>query len=111
MPEFTKIFKKKKKTPEPISNNDLLGLPKDMVYSMEPRHGHAQDVFDENNIRQVAGCLPIDPVNKRFLLVTSSSNPGTWVIVSFFLGCCHGYVQNKTNKFYIQIAKGWLGKG
>ncbi|KAI7891706.1 NUDIX hydrolase domain-like protein [Mucor mucedo] len=51
-----------------------------MVYSLTPRHGHAQDVFDENNVRQVAGCLPIDPIHKRFLLVSSSSNPGSWVI-------------------------------
>jgi hypothetical protein len=49
---------------------------------MEPRHGHGQDVTDENGIRQVAGCLPIDPINKRYLLVSSSSNPGSWVIVS-----------------------------
>lgn len=71
-----KLFKKKSKTPP--------GTPKEpeMVYSMTPRHGHAQDVFDENGVRQVAGCLPIDPIHKRFLLVSSSSNPGAWVIVS-----------------------------
>ena len=51
-------------------------------YSMAPRHGHGQDVVDENGIRQVAGCLPIDVVSKRFLLVTSSSHPDVWVIVS-----------------------------
>ncbi|OAC98860.1 hypothetical protein MUCCIDRAFT_174549, partial [Mucor lusitanicus CBS 277.49] len=69
-----KLFKKKSKTPP--------GAPKEpeMVYSMTPRHGHAQDVFDENGVRQVAGCLPIDPIHKRFLLVSSSSNPGAWVI-------------------------------
>ncbi|KAL7312463.1 hypothetical protein PS15m_008220 [Mucor circinelloides] len=69
-----KLFKKKSKTPP--------GTPKEpeMVYSMTPRHGHAQDVFDENGVRQVAGCLPIDPIHKRFLLVSSSSNPGAWVI-------------------------------
>ncbi|KAG1049768.1 hypothetical protein G6F43_007927 [Rhizopus delemar] len=49
-------------------------------YSMAPRHGHGQDVVDENGIRQVAGCLPIDVVSKRFLLVTSSSHPDVWVI-------------------------------
>ncbi|KAI8977242.1 NUDIX hydrolase domain-like protein [Mycotypha africana] len=52
----------------------------EVIYSMTPRHGHAQDVFDENGIRQVAGCLPIDPINKRFLLVSSSSDPTVWVI-------------------------------
>ncbi|KAI8638533.1 hypothetical protein BD408DRAFT_422965 [Parasitella parasitica] len=73
MPDFN-LFKKKSKTPS--------GTPKEpeMVYSMTPRHGHAQDVVDENGIRQVAGCIPIDKVNKRFLLVTSSSNASAWVI-------------------------------
>ncbi|RCH77649.1 hypothetical protein CU098_005910, partial [Rhizopus stolonifer] len=46
-----------------------------------PRHGHGQDVVDDNGIRQVAGCLPIDPVSKRFLLVTSSSHQDVWVII------------------------------
>lgn len=75
-------FFKKKKKEKTAATDASKRLPPDMVYSMEPRHGHAQDVVDENNVRQVAGCLPIDPVNKRFLLVTSSSNPGNWVIVS-----------------------------
>lgn len=84
MPDF-KLFKKKSKTPSDTSKEP------EMVYSMTPRHGHAQDVFDENNVRQVAGCLPIDPIHKRFLLVTSSSNPGVWVIVStcYFILCKH----------------------
>lgn len=73
------FFKKKKSKGD---KNAVSGLPPDMVYSMEPRQGHGQDVYDENGIRQVAGCLPIDPINKRFLLVSSSSNNGTWVIVS-----------------------------
>lgn len=77
------FFKKKKsKVPETDASKRL---PPDMVYSLTPRHGHAQDVFDENNIRQVAGCLPIDPIHKRFLLVSSSSNPGSWVIVSVII--------------------------
>jgi hypothetical protein len=71
------LFKKSKKDKTPA----YTGEP-GMVYSMEPRQGHGQDVVDEDGIRQVAGCLPIDPINKRFLLVTSSSNPGSWVIVS-----------------------------
>ncbi|CAO3608168.1 unnamed protein product [Mucor fragilis] len=72
-----KLFKKKSKTPPSTP-----GAPKEpeMVYSMTPRHGHGQDVFDDDGVRQVAGCLPIDPIHKRFLLVSSSSNPGTWVI-------------------------------
>lgn len=75
-----KLFKKKEK--KATSNATSANKEGEMVYSMTPRHGHAQDVLDENGIRQVAGCLPIDPINKRFLLISSSSNPDTWVIVS-----------------------------
>ncbi|KAI8098617.1 NUDIX hydrolase domain-like protein [Halteromyces radiatus] len=50
-------------------------------YTKKARHGHAQDVVDDNNIRQVAGCLPIDPINKKFLLITSSNkNNDNWVL-------------------------------
>lgn len=51
-------------------------------YSKKARHGHGKDVTDVHNIRQVAGCLPIDPVSRRFLLISSSKNPSAWVIVS-----------------------------
>lgn len=54
----------------------------DLEYTKKARHGHGKDVVDEHNIRQVAGCLPIDPLNQRFLLVSSRKNPGAWVIVS-----------------------------
>lgn len=50
------------------------------------RHGHDKDVVDSNNVRQVAGCLPIDPVNRRILLISSRKNENAWVIVS--LTCC-----------------------
>ncbi|CAO3676555.1 unnamed protein product [Rhizopus microsporus] len=66
-------FFRKKKSKEGLNEDSI-------VYSMTPRHGHGQDVVNENGIRQVAGCLPIDPINKQFLLVTSASNPGSWVI-------------------------------
>ena len=72
------LFKKSKK-------KDTIDHETGITYSMTPRQGHACDVYDENNIRQVAGCLPIDPINKRFLLVTSSSNPNVWVIVGIFV--------------------------
>ena len=54
----------------------------DLEYSKKARHGHGKDVTDQSGIRQVAGCLPIDAVNRRFLLVSSRKNPGAWVIVS-----------------------------
>ncbi|KAI7906072.1 NUDIX hydrolase domain-like protein [Cokeromyces recurvatus] len=49
-------------------------------YEKKARHGHKHDVTDIYNIRQVAGCLPIDPISKRFLLISSSKNPEAWVI-------------------------------
>lgn len=51
-------------------------------YTKKARHGHGNDMMDENNVRQVAGCLPIDPIKKRFLLITSSNkNNDHWVLV------------------------------
>lgn len=51
-------------------------------YTKKARHGHGKDVTDVHNIRQVAGCLPIDPESNRCLLISSSKNPSAWVIVS-----------------------------
>lgn len=76
-------------------------------YTKKARHGHNNDVTDEFNIRQVAGCLPIDPYSKRFLLISSSKNPEQWVIVS--------KQKKKKEPLLIDIdyphllAKGWLG--
>ncbi|CAO3693545.1 unnamed protein product [Rhizopus stolonifer] len=44
------------------------------------RHGHGQDVKDIYNIRQVAGCLPVDPVEQKILLISSRKKLGSWVI-------------------------------
>ncbi|KAI9030792.1 NUDIX hydrolase domain-like protein [Phycomyces nitens] len=49
-------------------------------YTKKARHGHNQDMTDENNIRQVAGCLPIDHQEKRFLLISSRKNADAWVL-------------------------------
>ncbi|CAO3615712.1 unnamed protein product [Cunninghamella echinulata] len=49
-------------------------------YTKKARHGHGQDVVNEDNIRQVAGCLPIDIVNCRILLISSSKHEGRFVI-------------------------------
>lgn len=46
------------------------------------RHGHGQDVTDVNNVRQVAGCLPLDLATRRVLLISSRKNKDAWVIVS-----------------------------
>ncbi|KAG2201649.1 hypothetical protein INT47_003875 [Mucor saturninus] len=58
--------------PEPIETK--------VKYTKKARHGHGKDVIDSHNIRQVAGCLPIDPAGKRILLISSSKNPEHWVI-------------------------------
>ncbi|KAL7308227.1 hypothetical protein PS15m_012108 [Mucor circinelloides] len=44
------------------------------------RHGHGQDVVDSNNIRQVAGCIPLDMQNHRVLLISSRKNKNAWVL-------------------------------
>ncbi|KAI8885093.1 hypothetical protein K501DRAFT_246753 [Backusella circina FSU 941] len=49
-------------------------------YSKKSRHGHGQDVHDENNIRQVAGCIPLDLKNNRVLLISSRKKEGAWVL-------------------------------
>ncbi|KAI7866057.1 NUDIX hydrolase domain-like protein [Spinellus fusiger] len=49
-------------------------------YKKKARHGHGKDVVDANDIRQVAGCLPIDHTNKRFLLISSRKIEDAWVI-------------------------------
>ncbi|KAI9270714.1 NUDIX hydrolase domain-like protein [Phascolomyces articulosus] len=59
---------------------DQVKTETDLEYSKKARHGHGQDITDESGVRQVAGCLPIDPVNRRFLLVSSRKKPGAWVI-------------------------------
>ncbi|SAL95229.1 hypothetical protein [Absidia glauca] len=50
-------------------------------YTNKARHGHGNDMVDDNNVRQVAGCLPIDPVKQKVLLITSSNkNNDNWVL-------------------------------
>ncbi|KAI8368172.1 NUDIX hydrolase domain-like protein [Radiomyces spectabilis] len=51
-----------------------------MHYSEEARIGRANQIYDDNDVRQVAGCLPIDPRTKRILLISSSKHEGVWVI-------------------------------
>ncbi|KAI9481457.1 MAG: NUDIX hydrolase domain-like protein [Benjaminiella poitrasii] len=50
------------------------------TFSKKSRHGHGQDVVDANNIRQVAGCLPLDLNNRRVLLISSRKNINAWVL-------------------------------
>ncbi|KAI8060332.1 NUDIX hydrolase domain-like protein [Gongronella butleri] len=50
----------------------------DIEYTKKARHG-GTDVVNEENVRQVAGCLPIDVANKRFLLISSSKHPDRFV--------------------------------
>jgi hypothetical protein len=46
------------------------------------RHGHDKDVVDDNDVRQVAGCLPLDMKTRRVLLISSSKNKDAWVLVN-----------------------------
>ncbi|RCH79283.1 hypothetical protein CU098_005721 [Rhizopus stolonifer] len=49
-------------------------------YTKKSRHGHSKDVVDENDVRQVAGCVPIDIQNGRVLLISSRKNKDAWVL-------------------------------
>ncbi|KAI8581987.1 hypothetical protein K450DRAFT_230249 [Umbelopsis ramanniana AG] len=51
-----------------------------MQYAEEAREGRQNQVYDEDNVRQVAGCIPIDPRTNRVLLITSSKHEGVWVL-------------------------------
>ncbi|KAI9359785.1 NUDIX hydrolase domain-like protein [Pilaira anomala] len=62
-------------TPPPEMINDNF-----TDFSKKSRHGHGQDVVDENNIRQVAGCIPLDLQNRRVLLISSRKNKNAWVL-------------------------------
>ncbi|SAM00223.1 hypothetical protein [Absidia glauca] len=56
-------------------------MDQQIEYTKKARHGNNNDMVDENNIRQVAGCLPIDLANQRILLISSSNkNKDHWVI-------------------------------
>ncbi|KAI7863408.1 NUDIX hydrolase domain-like protein [Spinellus fusiger] len=61
---------------------DTVALPpgQQIEYTKKARHGHNQDRTDENNVRQVAGCLPIDPKSKRVLLISSRKKANAWVL-------------------------------
>lgn len=50
-------------------------------YTKKSRHGHGQDVLDANNVRQVTGCLLLDLVNHRVMLISSRKNNDAWVLV------------------------------
>lgn len=45
------------------------------------RHGHDNDMLDENQVRQVAGCIALDVMHRRVLLISSRKKKNTWVLV------------------------------
>jgi 8-oxo-dGTP pyrophosphatase MutT (NUDIX family) len=65
-------------------------------FSKKSRHGHGQDVIDANNVRQVAGCIPLDLVNRRVLLISSRKNKDAWVLPK------GGWEQDETQKHAAQ---------
>lgn len=79
-------------TPPPETINDTF-----TDFSKKSRHGHGQDVVDQNNVRQVAGCIPLDLKNGRILLISSRKNKNAWVLVSNFL--YHNYTLLKNHLF------------
>ncbi|KAG1444392.1 hypothetical protein G6F56_010317 [Rhizopus delemar] len=44
------------------------------------RHGHDNDMLDENQVRQVAGCIALDVMHRRVLLISSRKKKNTWVL-------------------------------
>lgn len=59
----------------------------------QKRHGHDNDVYDANQVRQIAGCLPVDIKNRRILLISSRKNDDKWVLVIalIYLSCLYTY--------------------
>lgn len=51
-----------------------------MQYADSAREGRDNQVYDDNDVRQVAGCIPIDTASNRVLLITSSKHEGVWVL-------------------------------
>ncbi|GAA5808055.1 hypothetical protein MFLAVUS_001437 [Mucor flavus] len=74
-------------TPPPETINDTF-----TDFSKKSRHGHGQDVVDQNNVRQVAGCIPLDLKNGRILLISSRKNKNAWVLPK------GGWEQDETQK-------------
>ncbi|CAO3617144.1 unnamed protein product [Mucor hiemalis] len=66
------------------------------AFSKKSRHGHGQDVVDANNVRQVAGCIPLDMTNRRVLLISSRKNKDAWVLPK------GGWEQDETQKHAAQ---------
>ncbi|KAG0172120.1 hypothetical protein DFQ28_011493 [Apophysomyces sp. BC1034] len=48
-------------------------------YPDQARVGRDKQVYDADHVRQVAGCIVIEPRSNRILLVTSSKHQGVWV--------------------------------
>ncbi|CEP16265.1 hypothetical protein [Parasitella parasitica] len=49
-------------------------------FPVEARVGREKQVFDENNVRQVAGTIAVDPKTKKVLVVSSTKYDDVWVL-------------------------------
>ncbi|KAI7895183.1 NUDIX hydrolase domain-like protein [Mucor mucedo] len=49
-------------------------------YPAEARTGRENQVYDDSNIRQVAGCIAIDPNTNKVLIISSSKRENVWVL-------------------------------
>ncbi|KAG2211791.1 hypothetical protein INT46_007975 [Mucor plumbeus] len=49
-------------------------------FPAESRIGRENQVFDENDIRQVTGTIAVDPKTNTVLIISSSKHAGVWVL-------------------------------
>ncbi|RUP50694.1 NUDIX hydrolase domain-like protein [Jimgerdemannia flammicorona] len=47
---------------------------------MEARTGREKQVYDSNNVRQVAGCVPINPQTGQILLISRTKRENQWIL-------------------------------
>ncbi|KAI7903621.1 NUDIX hydrolase domain-like protein [Cokeromyces recurvatus] len=49
-------------------------------YPAEARIGRANQVYDENDIRQITGTIAVDPKTNKVLVISSSKHRNVWVL-------------------------------
>ncbi|KAI9245295.1 NUDIX hydrolase domain-like protein [Helicostylum pulchrum] len=49
-------------------------------FQIESRTGRDHQVYDDDNIRQVTGCIAIDPKTNKVLVISSSKRENVWVL-------------------------------
>ncbi|CAO3647843.1 unnamed protein product [Mucor fragilis] len=49
-------------------------------FPAESRIGRDNQVFDDNDVRQVTGTIAVDPTTNKVLIISSSKHTGVWVL-------------------------------